>query len=102
MVVLGKQARTAPARFVILLEVRVLIIDVQRRDDPLGYDARPASAASHIRPAHFAREDQLHRFGSAQIDVLPDDLLEKFPPVPRAIPNLSEGKLRLQHRKPNL
>jgi hypothetical protein len=32
----GTQARTAPARFVILLEVRVLIIDVQRRDDPLS------------------------------------------------------------------
>jgi hypothetical protein len=30
----GTQARTAPARFVILLEVRVFIIDVQRRDDP--------------------------------------------------------------------
>ena len=84
----------------ILLEVRVLIIDVQRRDDPLSYDARPASAAGHSRPAHFARKDQLHGFWSAQIDVLPDDLLEKLPPMPRAIPNLSEGKLRLQHRKP--
>ena len=96
----GTQARTAPARFVILLEVRVLIIDVQRRDDPLSYDARPASAAGDSRFAHFARKDQLHRFGSAQIDVLPDDFLEKLPPVPRVIPNLSEGKLRLQHREP--
>ena len=76
----GTQARTVPARLVILLEVRVFVIDVQRRDDPLGYDARPASAAGDSRAAHFAREDQLHRFGSAQIDVLPDDFLEKFLP----------------------
>ena len=96
----GTQARTAPARLVILLEVRVFVIDVQRGDDPLGNYARPASAAGDSRPAHFAREDQLHRFWSAQIDVLPDDFLEKLPPVPRAIPNLREGKLRLQHRKP--
>ena len=41
----GTQARTAPARLVILLEVRVLVIDVQRGDDPLGNYARPASAA---------------------------------------------------------
>src|SRR5882724_460231 len=96
----GTQARTAPARLVILLEVRVFVIDVQRRDDSVGNYARPASAAGDSRPTHFARKDQLHRFGSAQIDVLPDDFLEKFPPVPRAIPNLSEGKLRLQYRKP--
>ena len=36
----GTQARTVPARLLILLEVRVFVIDVQRRDDPLGYDAR--------------------------------------------------------------
>ena len=100
MVVSVRRPAPAPARFVILLEVRVLIIDVQRRDDPLSYDARPASAAGHSRFAHFARKDQLHGFGSAQIDVLPDDLLEKLPPMPRAIPNLSERKLRLQHREP--
>jgi hypothetical protein len=67
---------------------------------PLSYDARPASAAGHSRFAHFARKDQLHGFWSAQIDVLSDDLLEKLPPMPRAIPNLSERKLRLQHREP--
>src|SRR6478609_1507604 len=72
----------------------------KRLHDPLGNYARPASAAGDSRPAHFARKDQLHRFWSAQIDVLPDDFLEKLPPVPRTIPNLREGKLRLQHRKP--
>ena len=77
------------------LEVRVFVIDGQRGDHPLGNYARPASAAGDSRLAHFAPKDQLHRFWSAPIDVLPDDFLEKLPPVPRMIPNLSEGKLRL-------
>ena len=58
---------------------------------------RPAATVGLL---HFARKDQLHGFGSAQIDVLPDDFLEKPPPVPRVIPDLSEGELGLQYRKP--
>ncbi len=94
------QARTAPARLMILLEVRVLVIDVQRRDDSLGNNARPASAVGRSLSLHPACKDQLHRFRSAQIDVLPDDLLKELPSMARAIPHLGQRKLRLQYREP--
>ena len=56
MVVSVRKAR-APSRFVVLFEVRVLVIDVERGLHALCDDARPASAGGHSLSAHFARED---------------------------------------------
>ncbi len=84
----------------ILLEVRVLVIDVQRRDDSLSEDARPASAVGRSLSLHPACKDQLHRFRSAQIDVLADDLLKGLPSMAWAIPHLGKRKLALQYREP--
>jgi serine/threonine protein kinase len=39
----------------------------------------------------------LYLFGSAQIDILPDDFLKKAAPAHCLVPDLSEGKLRLQY-----
>ena len=64
-------------------------------DDSFGV----SGAAGDSRPAHFAREDQLHLFGSAQIDILPDDFLKKIAPAPCPVPNLGQGELGLQHRE---
>ena len=79
-----------PPLFVILLEVGVFVIDVQ--------GGRPASAVGGGPSLHLATKDQLHLFGTAQINVLANDLLEKAPAMDRAVPNLSEGELHLENR----
>jgi len=93
----GPQGRTFLPGLVILFEVRVFVIDVQRRDDSLGDDARPASAVGGGCLAHPAREDQLHLFRTAQIDVVADDLLEELPAMHGTVPNLGQGELGLQN-----
>ena len=77
----GTQARTAPARLVILLEVRVFVIDVQRRDDPLGNYARPASGPPATVDLRILRAKiSCTVSGRLKSYVLPDDFLEKLPP----------------------
>ena len=88
-----------PALFVILLEVGVFVVDVQGRRDALGDDARPASAVGGGLSLHLARKDQLHLFGTAQIDVLADDLLEEAAAMDTAVPDLGEGELGLENGK---
>jgi hypothetical protein len=58
-----------------------LVVDVQRRNDSFGDDACAASAVGYSRFVHLTAENQLHLFGSAQIDILPDDLLKKAAPA---------------------
>ena len=74
----------------------ILVVDVQGRNDSFVDDACAASAVGHSRFLHLTAEDQLHLFGSAQIDILANDLLEKAAPAHCLVPDLSEGKLRLQ------
>ncbi len=74
-----------------------LVVDVQRRNDSFGDYACAASAVGYSRFVHLAAENQLHLFGSAQIDILPDDFLKKAAPAYCLVPDLSEGKLRLQY-----
>lgn len=42
---------------------------------------------------------QLHLFGSAQIDIFPDDFLKEAASADGSIPDLGERKLRLQDRQ---
>jgi hypothetical protein len=81
---------------VILLEVRVLIVDVQGESNALGNNARPASAVGGSLSLHLAVKDQLHLFGTAQIDILADDFLEEAAPVNAPFPDLSQRELGLQ------
>ena len=81
----------------ILFEVGVLVVDVQRGNYSLGDNARPTSAVGGGLSLHLASEDQLHLFGTAQIDVLADDFLEEAAPVDGAVPHLGERELRLEN-----
>src|SRR5215813_6473577 len=58
---------------VILLEPRVLVVDVQRGGDVLGDD--PGTELSRSPAADGAIEDQLHLLWAAQVEVLADHLL---------------------------
>ena len=85
---------------VVLLDLRVLVIDVQRRDHPVGEDpgaelpGRRAGSLADDPPA----EDQPGLVRPPDVQVVPDDLLEEDPPGDRLVQHLGEGELRLQHR----
>ena len=59
----------------ILLDPGVLVVDVQRRNDAVGQDARAKPARRPLGDA--ALEDQLHLIGPAEVEVLADDFLEE-------------------------
>jgi hypothetical protein len=75
----------------------VLVVDVQGRNDAFVDYACAASAVGHSRFLHLTAEDQVHLSGSAQIDILANNLLEKAAPAHCLVPDLSEGKFRLQY-----
>ena len=66
------------ALLVVLLDARVLVVDVQRRDDPVGDDAGaiPRGGA----PVDAPVEGQLHVVGSTHVEVLAHYLLEETRP----------------------
>jgi len=85
-----------PTFFMVLLEVGVFVIDVQGGHDARGNNARPTSAVVGSLSSHGAGKDQLHLIGTAQINVLADDLLEETAPVQTLFPDLGQGELRLK------
>ncbi len=75
-----------PIFLVVLLDARVLVIDVQGRSDVLGEDT---GAEPPRRPAiDLAIEDQLHLLRPAEIEVLTDHLLEEQSAVHRPVEHL--------------
>ena len=46
---------------------------------------------------HLAVKDQLHLFGTAQIDILADHFLEEAAPVDAAFPDLGQRELSLEN-----
>ena len=88
--------RSARALLVVLLDARVLVVDVQRRGDPVGDDAGavPRGGASGDAPV----EDQLHVVGAAHVEVLAQHLFEEDPPLRRSVEDLGPSELRLQNR----
>ena len=85
-----------PAFLVVLLDLGVLVVHVQRRDNPLGEYARAKPPRRVL--FHEALEDQLHLVGPAEVQVLADNVLEKEPARLRAVQHLGERKFRLQDR----
>jgi hypothetical protein len=73
--------------FVILLDSRVLVVDVQRRDDTIGNHA--STEPARCSPAHPAIENELYLARPADVEILPDDFLEKHSTRHRAIQHLS-------------
>src|SRR5207249_5073270 len=78
---------------VVLLDLRSLVINMQRRHYPFGENA--GAERSRRRADDLAVEDQLNLARAADIQVLPDDLFEEAPSRHGAVEDLSQGELRL-------
>src|SRR6202047_3703725 len=81
--------------FVVLLDTRFLVVDVQRGNHAVGDDAGTESA--WCAPAYLAVEHQAHLAGPADIEVLTDHPLEEDAPGHRLIEHLGERELGLQN-----
>ena len=71
----------------ILLDPRILVMDVERWCDAFGDDA--GAETSGCSAGDTALEDELHLFGTADVEVLTDHLLEKNAPMDWPVENLS-------------
>src|SRR6266849_4093881 len=95
-VVDGGLGAQGPIFLVILLDARVLVIDVQGRGHAVGDDA---GAKPRPRAARYpAIEDELHLLGTAEVEVLADHLFKEQTAVHRPVEHLSGGELHLQDR----
>lgn len=85
---------------VVLPDRGVLVVDVQARGDSLGDDsgAEPARGGPRSLPDDPPVEDQPDLVRAADVEVVPDHLLEEDPPAHRLVQHLGEGELRLQDR----
>src|SRR5262249_38845687 len=63
------------ALLVILLDAALLVVDVERRHDALG--DHPRAEPAGCAPGHLAVEHEAYLAGSADVQVLADDLLEE-------------------------
>ena len=79
---------------VVLLDAVLLVVDVQRGHDALCDDAGAELAGGAA--GDLALEDQADLGGTADIEVLADDLLEEDTPGHRLIEHLGERELGLQ------
>src|SRR5659263_213481 len=84
-----------------LLDLGVLVVDVQGRDDAVGDD--PGAEAARGRVVALADdapvEDQANLVGAANVEVLVQHLLEEDSPGHRSVEHLGEGELGLQDRQ---
>ena len=85
----------------VLLDLRMLVVDVQAGDHPAGDDAgaEPARGGAGALADDPAGEDQGGLVGAADVEVVADDLLEEDPPGSRGVQDLGEGELGLQDRQ---
>src|SRR5713101_535501 len=95
-VVDGGLGAQRPAYLVVLLDLGVLVVHVQRRDDPFG--EHPGAKPPRCVLVHAALEDQLHLVGPAQVQVIADDVLEEDPARLRTVQHLGQREFRLQDR----
>src|SRR5258706_5992187 len=79
---------------VILLDARVLVIDVQGRGHIVGH--HPGAEARPRIARYPAIEDELNFLGSAEVEVLADHLFEEQAAVHGAVEHLGDRELRLQ------
>jgi hypothetical protein len=87
-----------PSFLVVLLDLGVLVEDVQAGSDPVGEDTGREDARGVVLAAavNAAPEDQADAVGTAQIEVVADDLFEEDPPGDWLVEHLGQGELRLQ------
>ena len=97
-VVDGGLGPDSPAELVVLLDLRMLVVDVQARDHAAGDDAGAEPARRGVLAAALDApvEDQGDLVRAADVQVVADDLLEEDPPGGRPARHLGEGELGLQ------
>jgi len=78
--------------------VAALVLDVETGDDPVGDDARPEAAGGG--PGDLPVEEDLHPGGAAQVQLVPEDLLEELPAAERAVEHLGATHLHLEEGEP--
>jgi hypothetical protein len=90
--------RSARPCLVVLLDLGVLVKHVQAGGDPVGDHAGGEGAGGVVLAAAVdgPAEDQADPVGPAQIEVVPDDLLEEDPPGHGLVEHLGQGELCLQ------
>ena len=79
---------------VVLLDARVLVVDVQRGDHAVGDHSRTKLARSATGDP--AIENQLHLIGPSDIQVLANHFFEEDASADRAVQDLGQRELRLQ------
>src|SRR6201988_2481114 len=95
-VVYGRLGPQGSVFLVVLLDARVLVIDIQGWGDILR-DHSGAKAGSRMA-RDPAIEDEFDLLRAAEIEVLADHLLEEQATVQRPVEDLGGGELRLQDR----
>ena len=80
--------------FVILLDPRVLVINVQRRDHAVGDHARTKPARRLL--ARVGVKEELYLAGPAGVEILLNDFLEKHTTGHWPVEHLRQRKFRLQ------
>src|SRR5436190_6276435 len=93
-VVDGRFSSKRLSLLVVLLDAGFFVIDVQRGHDAVGDDA--GAEPTRCAPDDLTVEHQAHLTGPAEIEVLPDHLLEEDASRHRLIEHLGERKLGLQ------
>ena len=83
--------------FVVLLDARLLVVDVERRDDAFGENPRAELAGGLPRDA--AIENELHVIGPAEVEILAHDLFEQMAACARPVEDLGQGEFRLEDRE---
>src|SRR5215471_14056634 len=95
-VVDGRLGPQGPVFLVVLLDARVLVIDVQGWGDILCDHPGAEAGLGTARDPAF--EDEFDLLGAAQVVVLADHLLEEQTTVQRLVEDLRGGELGLQDR----
>src|ERR1700757_5215621 len=95
-VVDGRLCPQGATFLVVLLDARVLVIDVQGWGDILR--DHPGAKAGSRMAWYPAIEDEFDLLRAAEIEVLADHLLEEQATVHRSVEGLGGGELRLQDR----
>ena len=85
------------AFFVVLLDLGLLVLHVERGNDAFGQDARAKAAGGPARDASV--EDQLHLVRTAEVEIFSDDFFEETAAGERPIEDLGQRKLCLQDRE---
>src|SRR6202008_3335377 len=95
-VVDGRLGPQGPVFLVVLLDARVLVIDVQGWGDLLR--DHPGAKAGFRRARYPGIEDEFDLLRAAEIEVLADHLLEEHATMQGSVEDLGGGELRLQDR----